>query len=207
MCDCVKRAIDICASAAALVLLSPVLLLVALLIKREDGGPVFYRGVRVGRGGVDFEMLKFRSMVVDAEKTGVTSTSGDDARITRVGRFLRRCKLDEVPQLVNVLRGDMSLVGPRPQVRWAVELYTEEEQALLSVRPGITDYASIKFHNEAEILKGSTDPDRDYLEKIAPEKIRLGLEYVRTRSPMVDVKILLKTARLALFGLPRDAGT
>ena len=138
-------------------------------------------------------MLKFRTMVVDAEKIGASSTAEDDPRITRVGAVLRRYKLDELPQLINVFRGDMSFVGPRPQVQWAVDLYTEEERDLLSVRPGITDYASLRFSNEGEILKGSADPDEAYFELIAPEKIRLGLEYVRTRSFWVDLKLIFLT--------------
>jgi lipopolysaccharide/colanic/teichoic acid biosynthesis glycosyltransferase len=132
-------------------------------------------------------------MVVNAERLGASSTAQDDPRITRMGRVLRASKLDEAPQLLNVLAGDMSLVGPRPQVEWAVALYTEEQQALLDVRPGMTDFASIVFANEAELLHGSRDPDRDYLATIAPEKIRLGLEYVRSRSLLLDFRIILAT--------------
>lgn len=167
----------------------------AFLIKKEDGGPVFYRGVRVGRYGKLFRIFKFRSMVVNADKIGGSSTPGDDPRITKVGSFLRKYKLDELPQLINVLLGDMSFAGPRPQVQWAVDLYTEKEKRLLAVRPGITDYASIKFRNEAGILKGSTDPDKDYLEKIAPEKLRLGLEYVDNISLLTDIKIIFATIK------------
>jgi lipopolysaccharide/colanic/teichoic acid biosynthesis glycosyltransferase len=132
-------------------------------------------------------------MVVNAEQLGASSTANDDPRITRVGSWLRRYKLDEVPQLINVLSGEMSLVGPRPQVQWAVDLYTSEERALLTVRPGLTDYASLVFRNEGELLRGSKDPDKDYLEKIAPEKIRLGLLYVDTRSLWLDIKITIAT--------------
>ncbi len=189
----IKRAFDFLISLLGLLALSPVLSILALLIKLSSPGPVFYRGVRVGRYGKPFRILKFRTMVVDAERIGGSSTPEDDPRITTVGRFLRKYKLDELPQLINVFKGDMSFVGPRPQVPWAVELYTEEEKALLSVRPGITDYASIRFSKEADILRGSGDPDREYLEKIAPEKIRLGLEYVRNRSLLVDIKIILAT--------------
>ncbi|MEW6409354.1 MAG: sugar transferase [Nitrospirota bacterium] len=171
---------------------------ISILIKKEDKGPVFYRGVRVGRYGKSFMIFKFRTMVINAEKIGGSSTADDDPRITRIGKFLRRYKLDELPQLINVLKGEMSLVGPRPQVPWAVELYSEEEKLLLSIRPGITDYASIKFKNESEILKGSTEPDKDYLEKIAPEKLRLGLEYVKKKSLWVDLKIIFATIK-ALF--------
>jgi lipopolysaccharide/colanic/teichoic acid biosynthesis glycosyltransferase len=145
-------------------------------------------------------MLKFRTMVANADRMGATSTADDDARLTVAGRFLRRFKLDELPQLINVLLGEMSFVGPRPQVEWAVKLYNPEEQHLLSIRPGITDFASLRFRNEGEILHGSIDPDRDYLEKIAPHKIRLGLYYVRNYSFSIDAKILAATL-LSLAGV------
>ena len=163
-----KRLFDFIVSLLGLILLSPILGLIAVWIKIEDPGPVFYRGERVGRGGNVFHIFKFRSMVMNAELLGGSSTAADDPRITRIGRLLRRYKLDEISQLLNVLVGHMSFVGPRPQVQWAVDLYTEEERALLSVRPGITDYASLVFRDEGAILRGSTDPDKDYLEKIAP---------------------------------------
>lgn len=192
-----KRAFDLLGSMLGLLVLSPVLFFIALLIKVGSKGPVWYRGLRVGRSGVPFRIFKFRTMVANADKIGASSTPDNDPRITRVGRFLRKYKLDELPQLINVLVGEMSLVGPRPQVPWAVELYRDEEKALLTLRPGITDYASIRFSNEADILRGSLDPDKDYLEKIAPEKIRLGLEYVRNRNLWVDMRIISAT----LWGL------
>lgn len=188
-----KRLFDLVASGVGLLVLAPVMLALALAVRFGSPGPVLYRGVRVGKNGAPFHMLKFRTMVVDAEKQGGSSTAEDDPRVTRVGAFLRRYKLDELPQLINVFRGDMSLVGPRPQVHWAVELYSPEERILLSVRPGITDYASLRFSNEAEILKGAANPDQAYLELIAPEKIRLGLEYVRTRTFLLDLKLILLT--------------
>ena len=188
-----KRALDFFFAGLGLIVLSPFLFLLTVLIKLDSPGPALYRGTRVGRDGKTFRMIKFRTMVRDAEKAGGSSTSADDTRVTRIGATLRRYKLDELPQLINVIRGDMSLVGPRPQVQWAVDLYSEEERVLLSVRPGITDYASLKFSNEAEILKGSEDPDQAYLELIAPEKIRLGLEYVRHRSFWIDLKLILLT--------------
>jgi lipopolysaccharide/colanic/teichoic acid biosynthesis glycosyltransferase len=166
----------------------------------RDGGPLFYRGKRVGLQGTPFGIFKFRTMVMNAEQLGASSTADDDPRITRVGAWLRRYKLDEVPQLINVLSGDMSFVGPRPQVQWAVDLYTTKEKALLSARPGITDYASLLFRNEGELLRGSKDPDKDYLEKIAPAKTRLGLIYVQTRSFWLDLKILVATVLVA-FGV------
>ena len=185
-----KRIFDLVASGLGLVVLSPLLILLAILVKMDSPGPVLYRGIRVGRGGTTFRMLKFRTMVPDAERIGASSTAEGDQRATRIGAVLRRWKMDELPQLINVFRGDMSLVGPRPQVRWAVDLYTEEERALLEVRPGITDYASLLFSNEGEILKGAVDPDQAYLDLIAPRKIRLGLKYVHTRSFWVDLKLI-----------------
>jgi lipopolysaccharide/colanic/teichoic acid biosynthesis glycosyltransferase len=188
-----KRIFDVLSSAMGLVVLAPVLAAVALAIKMESQGPVFYRGVRAGRHGNPFRIFKFRTMVMNAEALGSASTAEDDLRITRVGRILRKVKLDEFPQLLNVLRGEMSLVGPRPQVTWAVEQYTAEERTILRVRPGITDPASVRFRNESEILRGSADPDKDYFEKIHPEKMRLSIEYVRKQSFLLDCKILLQT--------------
>jgi lipopolysaccharide/colanic/teichoic acid biosynthesis glycosyltransferase len=195
-----KRAFDIIGSAVGLMLLSPLLLWVAWRIRREDGGPVFYRGERVGRQGEPFRIFKFRTMVVNADKIGGTSTGADDPRITQIGKVLRRYKLDELPQLINVITGDMSLVGPRPQVSWAVALYTPEQQRVLSVRPGITDFASIIFKNEGEILKGSPDPDTEYLAKIHPEKMRLAADYVDHQSFILDLKIILKTLAALFHG-------
>jgi lipopolysaccharide/colanic/teichoic acid biosynthesis glycosyltransferase len=194
-----KRVLDVTASAAGLVVLMPVIGVLAVAIKLDSTGPVFYRGERIGLGGRPFRMLKFRTMVSDAERRGGTSTSDRDPRITRVGRALRRGKLDELPQLLNVLAGDMSLVGPRPQVAHDVAKYSAAERALLSVRPGITDYASIRFRDEGRILAGEPDPDEAYIRLIRPEKIRLGLEYVETASLAVDLKILVRTA-LSMFG-------
>lgn len=189
----VKRAFDVIVSGSAIVGLSPLLAIIAIAVKLTSRGPILYSGVRVGRNGRVFDMLKFRTMVVDADTIGGSSTPDDDPRITGIGRILRRFKLDELPQLLNVVRGQMSIVGPRPQVEWAVSLYTDDERALLSVRPGITDYASILFANEAELLRGSRDPDRDYLERIAPQKIGLGLEYVRGQSLLLDLRIVAAT--------------
>jgi lipopolysaccharide/colanic/teichoic acid biosynthesis glycosyltransferase len=193
-----KRLIDISSSLMGLITLWPLLLWIGIRIKNEDGGPVFYRGERVGFRGKFFHIFKFRTMVADAEKLGASSTSDDDTRITRIGRFLRKYKLDELPQLINVFIGDMSIVGPRPQVQWAVDLYSPSEREILNVRPGITDLASLFFANEGEILKGSFDPDIDYLKKIHPEKIRLSLEYVRNQSLWGDMKIILRTILVVL---------
>jgi len=193
-----KRLIDLCGSLMGLVLLSPILLILAVLVRFDSPGPVFYRGVRIGRFGKPFRMFKFRTMVANADQIGGPSSASDDVRITRLGRFLRQYKLDEFPQLLNVLRGEMSLVGPRPEVTEEVLLYTPEEKRLLDVRPGITDWASIQFRNEGEILRGSADPHQAYREKIRPQKIQLGLEYVQRQSLSVDCRILLQTLR-ALF--------
>jgi lipopolysaccharide/colanic/teichoic acid biosynthesis glycosyltransferase len=190
-----KRLFDILFASIGLTLSAPLLGLIALLIKLESPGPVFYRGVRVGRHGKPFRIFKLRSMVNDAEKKGASSTSGADMRVTRCGRVIRALKLDELSQLINVLIGDMSLVGPRPEVQKFVDLYTEEEKVILSVRPGITDWSSIKFHNEGEILaaSGIADPDEAYAQLIRPEKLRLQLQYVREHNFWTDINIILAT--------------
>ena len=188
-----KRAMDIVLSAAALCVLWPVLLLIALAIVVDDPGPVFYRQVRVGRGGKPFRIFKFRTMVVDADKKGLSITVGRDSRITRVGAFLRRTKLDELAQLLNVLCGQMSFVGPRPEVPRYVELYTPYQRQVLLVRPGITDYASIAYRNENDLLAGADDPERMYIETIMPDKIELNMKYLREISPLTDVRLMLRT--------------
>jgi len=188
-----KRVFDIIIPAMGLIILSPLLLGIAWCIHREDGGPVFYRGERVGKDGVPFRIFKFRTMVVHADKIGGSSTPEEDPRITRIGKLLRQSKLDEVPQLLNVCKGEMSLVGPRPQVPWVVKLYTPEELRVLKVRPGITDFASIVFKNEGKILSGSLTPDADYFAKIHPLKMQLALDYVNNQSLALDLKIILKT--------------
>jgi lipopolysaccharide/colanic/teichoic acid biosynthesis glycosyltransferase len=190
-----KRLFDLTASVLGLALLLPVLVVIAIAVRLDSTGPVFYRGLRVGQFGRPFRIFKYRTMVMNAHKLGGPSSSADDPRITRMGGFLRRYKLDEFPQLLNVLKGEMSLVGPRPEVVEEVLLYNAEEKGLLEVRPGITDWASILFRNEGEILRGSADPHAAYREKIRPEKIRLGLEYVRRRSFATDFKIILKTLK------------
>ena len=188
-----KRAMDIVISAAALCVLWPVLLLIALAIVVDDPGPVFYRQVRVGRGGKPFRIFKFRTMVVDADKKGLSITVGRDSRITRVGALLRKTKLDELAQLLNVLCGQMSFVGPRPEVPRYVELYTPYQRQVLLVRPGITDYASIAYRNENDLLAGADDPERMYIETIMPDKIELNMKYLREISPLTDVRLILRT--------------
>jgi len=198
----VKRTFDLVFSLLGLGVLLPFMLLAAVWIKLTSRGPVFYRGVRVGRGGRRFHVLKFRTMVCAAEQLGGPSTSDDDPRITQVGRLLRKHKLDELPQLFNVLKGEMSLVGPRPEVPLEVDRYTPQQRELLSVSPGITDWASIRFRNEGEILHGSPHPHETYREKIQPLKILLGLEYARHHSLWIDLRIILATLWAIASGRP-----
>ena len=188
-----KRAMDVVISGGALLVLWPVLLLVALLIKIDDPGPVFYRQVRVGRNGKTFRIFKFRTMVVDADKKGLSITVGRDSRITRMGAFLRKTKLDELAQLINVFVGEMSFVGPRPEVPRYVDLYTPYQRQVLLVRPGITDYASIAYRNENDLLAGCDDPEKMYIEKIMPDKIELNMKYLREISPIADIRLILST--------------
>jgi lipopolysaccharide/colanic/teichoic acid biosynthesis glycosyltransferase len=191
--DTVKRLFDLLFSFLGLLLLAPILVLIAALIKLASPGPVVYRGVRTGRFGKPFRILKFRTMVVDAERRGGSATAEDDPRVTPIGRFLRRYKLDELPQLGNVLVGDMSFVGPRPEVQKYVERYPEREKSILNLRPGITDWASIWNSNEAAVLEGSGDPEKAYEELILPTKLTLQLKYLRDHSFITDLKILFHT--------------
>lgn len=188
-----KRAFDFSIALTGLLILLPLLGAVALAIWIEDRHSPFFFGKRVARGGGYFRMVKFRSMVVDAWKTGVSSTSASDRRITRVGSLIRRAKLDELPQLWNVLIGDMSFVGPRPQVETDANMYTAEERRMLTVRPGITDLASIVFADEGEVLRGAADPDLRYNQVIRPWKSRLALLYVDRRTLMVDLRLIFLT--------------
>ena len=189
----IKRLFDFIFSLSGLVIVSPLIAVIAVVVKVESPGPVLYKGARAGKAGKPFRILKFRTMVVDAEEIGGPSTADDDPRITKVGKFIRKYKLDELPQLINVLKGEMSFVGPRPEVPMEVETYNDEERRILNVKPGITDYASMTFHNEGEILKGSSDPHQAYREKIRPGKIRLALKYVDEQSFWVDLKIIIQT--------------
>ena len=195
-----KRAMDVCVSGAALLVLWPVFLLIALAIKLDDPGPVFYRQVRVGKGGKLFRIFKFRSMVVDADRKGLSITVGRDSRITRVGAFLRRTKLDELAQLLNVLAGQMSFVGPRPEVEEYVRLYTPYQRQVLLVRPGITDYASIAYRNENDLLAGADDPQKMYIEQIMPAKLELNMKYLREISPLADIRLILGTVAAVIKG-------
>ena len=195
-----KRLMDIVVSGCALAVLWPVLLLIAIAIKIDDPGPVFYRQVRVGRGGKTFRIYKFRTMVVDADKKGLAITVGRDNRITRMGAFLRKTKLDELAQLINVFTGEMSLVGPRPEVPKYVDMYTPYQRQVLLVRPGITDYASIAYRNENDLLAGADDPEKLYIEKIMPDKIELNMKYLREISPIADLKLIFGTIAAVIRG-------
>ena len=188
-----KRAMDIVISGGALAVLWPVLLLIALAIRIDDPGPVFYRQVRVGRDGKEFRIFKFRTMVVDADKKGLQITVGRDNRITRVGRLLRKTKLDELAQLINVFVGEMSFVGPRPEVPKYVNLYTPYQRQVLLVRPGITDYASIAYRNENDMLEGTEDPEKMYIDVIMPDKIELNMKYLHEISPLADIRLIFST--------------
>ena len=194
----VKRLFDIIFSIIGLIFLSPFLLLFAIWIKLNSPGPVFYRGVRAGKNFRPFGIYKFRSMVVNAEKIGGPSTPGDDTRVTKSGKFLRRFKLDELPQLINVVKGEMSLVGPRPEVMGYAKLYTGEEKIVYSVKPGMNDYASLWNIDEGAVLAGAKtteEAERKYLEEIRPEKVRLQMKYVKEMSMWTDIKIILRTLK------------
>jgi lipopolysaccharide/colanic/teichoic acid biosynthesis glycosyltransferase len=199
-----KRLTDVVLSMAAICVSAPAMLVVAVWIKMDSKGPVLYRGARAGRDGNVFHILKFRSMIVDAESKGGFSTAIDDPRLTRVGRFLRRFKLDELPQFFNVLSGDMSLVGPRPQVLFYTDRYTGEERLILSVKPGITDLATLYFADMDAVL-GSGDVDARYRNEVEPVKNRLRIRYVRERSYMLDLRILVETS-FRLIGIPGATG-
>ncbi len=184
------RLCDIVFSAIGLLLLSPLFLIVYILIRCESKGGGFYCQQRVGKDGRMFGLYKFRSMRTGSDKKGLITVGGHDSRITRMGYFIRRYKIDELPQLWNVLKGDMSLVGPRPEVKKYVDLYTEEQRRVLSVRPGITDYASIEYVDENEILGKAEDPDRVYVEEIMPAKIKLNMRYIENRNLNEYFKII-----------------
>ena len=187
------RFFDFILSLVGLVVLAPIFIILAIWIKIDSKGPVFYKQVRVGQNGIDFGLFKFRSMVVDADKNGLITVGGRDPRITRSGYVIRKYKLDELPQLINVLLGDMSLVGPRPEVRKYVEFYTDEQQKVLSVKPGITDYASIEYMDENEILGKSSDPEKTYIEEIMSEKIKCNMKYIQNKSLVEYFKIIFLT--------------
>lgn len=188
-----KRLFDILASLTGLIILSPFLLLISLAVVLSSGFPVFYLQTRVGKNNKDFKLFKFRSMANNADKKGLLTVGGRDPRITSVGYFLRKYKLDELPQLFNVLFGSMSLVGPRPEVRKYVDLYNEEQKKVLSVQPGITDYASLDYINENELLAKSSNPEETYIKEVMPSKLQLNLKYINEAGLGTDLKIIFKT--------------
>ena len=189
-----KRLFDLFWTVPGLIILSPLFLAVAVWIKLDSPGPVFFRQERVGRFEKPFRIYKFRTMVTDAEKKGLPLTTGKDPRITRSGEFLRRTKIDELPQLINVVKGEMSLVGPRPEVPKYVAYYPEEAKAkIFSLRPGITDYAAIEFRNENELLERAQDPEKTYIEEVLPQKISLYLKYSEERNIVLDLFLILRT--------------
>ena len=187
------RFLDFIFSLLGIILLFPVFLVLYFDVRVESKGGWFYKQLRVGRGGTDFYVYKFRSMRIGADKQGLITVGGRDPRITQVGYFIRKYKLDELPQLFNVLKGDMSLVGPRPEVRKYVELYTDEQRKILSVRPGITDYASIEYVDENTILGQADDADKAYVERILPDKIQYNMKYINHRSVKEYFKIIFLT--------------
>lgn len=189
----IKRLFDIYFSALGLVILFPLFVLIALLIKSNSSGPVFFRQIRMGQGFRQFRIYKFRTMVVDAEQKGAQVSSGGDPRITSIGTVLRRYKLDELPQLVNVLLGDMSLVGPRPEVPRYVDAFREEYREVLSVKPGITDFASLEYKDENELLRGVENPEEKYLNEILPAKIEFYRKYIREQGLVTDVILIIRT--------------
>lgn len=189
-----KRLSDIIFSSLGLAITAPLLIVIAAFIKTTSKGPVFFRGQRIGREGKPFRIFKFRTMIEDAEKLGGPSTASDDPRLTKIGNFLKKYQLDELPQLINVLMGEMSLVGPRPEVKMYIDMMTDEErETILSVLPGMTDLASLWDFHEGEVLKGSPDPEKTYQEKIRPTKLKLQMEYVKNRSFLLDLKIIIRT--------------
>lgn len=188
-----KRFFDICMSIFGLIILSPIFLIIAVLIKINSKGAVFFRQTRVGLNGKEFKIYKFRTMVTDAEKKGMQITVGNDSRVTSIGKIIRKCKMDEIPQLINVLIGDMSFVGPRPEVPKYVEMYNEADKEILMIRPGITDIASIEYRNENEILGKSENPEKTYIEEVMPAKIKFNKEYLSNISIKYDIYLIIKT--------------
>lgn len=188
-----KRLFDIISSGCGLIVLSPIFIVIAIWVKLDSKGPVFYRQIRVGKDNKDFRLFKFRSMKIGADRQGLITVGGRDPRVTRSGYYIRKYKLDELPQLINVFIGDMSVVGPRPEVRKYVDLYTPEQMRVLSVRPGITDLASIRYRNENELLETVDDPETYYREVIMQDKLKINLEYVDNRSFWGDIKLIFAT--------------
>lgn len=189
----IKRAFDIVFSALGLILLAPILLLIAILIKLDSKGPVLFIQGRVGKNNKDFNIYKFRTMRIQSEKGGLLTLGNNDSRITKIGYFLRRYKIDEFPQLINILKGDMSFVGPRPELRYYVNFYNEDDLEIFQVRPGITGLASLKYRNEVELLKAAKDPETFFIETIIPDKLKFNKEYIKRRNFFFDLKLIALT--------------
>ena len=189
----IKRIFDIVMSLIGLIILGIPMIIIGIIIKLSSEGPVFYKQVRVGKSNKDFKILKFRTMIVDADKKGMQITVGKDPRITGIGHFLRKTKIDELPQLINVLKGEMSFVGPRPEVRKYVEMYNDYQKNVLKIKPGITDLASIEYRDESTLLGQSANPEKTYIEEIMPTKLKLNLKYMQEFSFFYDIKLILKT--------------
>lgn len=188
-----KRLFDIVFSLLGLIILLPLFIVVGLLIKFTSSGPIFYMQTRVGINGTDFKLFKFRTMVVDADKKGLLTVGGRDPRVTSIGYYLRKFKIDELPQLINVLFGTMSFVGPRPEVRKYVDLYSEEQKKVLTITPGITDYASLEYFNENDLLSKTEDPEQVYIKEVMPAKLKLNLKYMKEAGFFTDLKIIFRT--------------
>lgn len=188
-----KRLFDITASFFGILILSPLLIFIGLWVGLSSKGGVFYKQIRVGKNNKDFKLYKFRSMRVNSDKQGLLTVGSKDSRITKAGYFIRKYKIDELPQLINVLKGDMSFVGPRPEVRRYVDLYSEEQMKVLSVRPGITDPASIKYRNENDLLSSESNPEEYYIQHIMPDKLKINIDYINTRTFFKDIKIIFQT--------------
>jgi lipopolysaccharide/colanic/teichoic acid biosynthesis glycosyltransferase len=190
-----KRGFDVVSSLIGIILLFPILLILWICIQLESSGGGFYRQVRVGKNGIDFRLWKFRTMQTDADKKGLLTIGGRDSRVTRIGFYLRKYKLDELPQLINVFVGEMSIVGPRPEVRKYVDLYNSEQLKVLSVKPGITDYASIEYSNENELLAQSENPEKTYIEEVLPSKLELNQKYLNEQGFLTDLRIIFHTIK------------
>lgn len=193
-----KRIFDCLFSSIGLIIISPIFMLLSLLIALDSQGGIFYKQVRIGKNMRPFKLFKFRTMYANSDKKGLLTVGDNDNRITRVGYYLRKYKLDELPQLINVFIGDMSFVGPRPEVEKYVKLYNNEQQKVLSVKPGITDWASIRYVNESELLARSSEPEKTYINEIMPAKLAINLEYVKQNNLLIDIKIILHTFKAIL---------
>ena len=191
-----KRAFDLASSVSGLIILSPLFIFISIWVKTSSKGPIFFVQKRVGKDFKDFNLYKFRSMVADAPKKGLQITSGDDPRITKVGKFIRKTKIDELPQLINVIKGEMSLVGPRPEVKKYVDIKKDDYKKVLSVHPGITDLAAIEFRDEEKILEGFEDKEKAYINEVLPQKIALYYKYIDNITFQSDIKIILQTLKV-----------